>query len=122
MEEEEILDQTGVSSTNTKRPTAITVICVIGFIGAAFGIPMIFSDVASQIGSWYAPYLGLTLVLGLVCMIGLWKMKKWAAYTYIGLVALNQVVFLVMEVWSIQSLIIPGIVIGITLSHVNKMD
>ena len=97
-------------------------ICVIGFIGGAFSIPMIFSDIAGQFGSWYPPYLGLSAVLGLVCMIGLWKMKKWAAYTYTGFVALNQVVLLAMGVWNIMALIIPGIVIGIALTHVNKMD
>jgi len=122
MEQQETLDQTNEAGNNKKRPTAITVICVIGFIGATFNIPMIFSDIAGQIGSWYPPYLGLSAVLGLVCMIGLWKMKKWAAYTYTGFVALNQVVLLAMGVWNIMALIIPGIVIGIALAHVNKMD
>ena len=122
MEQQEILDQTNENPDSKKRPKAITVICVIGFIGAAFTIPMIFSDIAGQIGSWYPPYLGLSAVLGLVCMIGLWKMKKWAAYTYTGFVALNQVVLLAMGVWNIMALIIPGIVIGIALTHVNKMD
>ena len=75
---------------NKKRPTAITIICILGFIGAAFTIPMIFSDLAAQVGSWYPPFLGLSAVVGLVCMLGLWKMKKWAAYTYIVFVALNQ--------------------------------
>jgi hypothetical protein len=122
MKQQEILDKTNENADSKKRPTAITVICVIGFTGAAFTIPMIFSDIAGQIGSWYPPYLGFSAVLGLVCMIGLWKMKKWAAYTYTGFVALNQLVLLAMGVWNIMALIIPGIVIGITLAHVNKMD
>jgi hypothetical protein len=122
MDQQEILDQTNENPYSKKRPTAITVICVIGFIGAVFTIPLIFSDIAGQIGSWYPPYLGLSAVLGLVCMIGLWKMKKWAAHTYTGFVALNQVVLLEMGVWTIMSLIIPGIVIGIALTHVDKMD
>ena len=122
MEEQEILDQSNSSLQNKKRPTAITVICILGFIGAAFTIPMIFSDIAGQVGSWYPPYLGLSAVIGLICMIGLWKMKKWAAYTYTGFVVLNQIVLLAMGVWNIMALIIPGIVIGIALAHVNKMD
>ena len=107
---------------NKKRPTAITIICILGFIGAAFTIPMIFSDLAAQVGSWYPPYLGLSAVVGLVCMLGLWKMKKWAAYTYIVFVALNQRVLLAMGVWNIIALIIPGIIIWIVLAHINKMD
>ncbi len=105
-----------------KRPVAITVICIIGFIGAALVIPMVFSDAAALIGNWYPPYLGLSGIIGFICMIGLWKMQKWAAYTYAGFVALNQVVLLVMGVWNIKALIIPAIVIGIALSHLDKMD
>jgi hypothetical protein len=122
MEQQEIKDQTNENSNGKKRPTAITVICVIGFIGAVLAIRMIFSDNAGQIGSWYPPYLALSCVLGLICMIGLWKMKKWAAYTYTGFVALNQVVLLVMGVWNIMALIIPGIIIGIAIAYINKMD
>ncbi|MBX7225675.1 MAG: hypothetical protein K1X55_06575 [Chitinophagales bacterium] len=122
MEEQEILDQSNASLQSKNRPTAITVICILGFFGAAFAIPMIFSDIARQVGSWYPPYLGLSSVIGLTCMIGLWKMKKWAAYTYTGFVILNQIVLIAMGVWNIMALIIPVIVIGIALAHVNKMD
>ena len=122
MEQQEILDQTNEAGNNKKRPTAITVICVLSFIGAALAFPTIFSDTARQVGSWYPPYLGLSVVIGLVCMLGLWKMKKWAAYTYTGFVALNQIVLLAMGVWNIMALIIPVIVIGIILAHINKMD
>ena len=105
-----------------KRPTAITVICVLGFIGAAFTIPLIFSSIAGQIGSWYPPYLGLSAIIGFVCMVGLWQMKKWAAYTYTGFVGLNQIVLLTMGVWNVMALIIPAVVVGIALTHVKKMD
>jgi hypothetical protein len=36
-----------------KRPISITIICVIGFLGALIGIPVIFSPIAQQIGPWY---------------------------------------------------------------------
>jgi hypothetical protein len=119
MEQQGILDQ---STENKHRPIAITVICVIGFIGAVFTIPMIFSPITRQIGNWYPPCLGLSALIGLICMIGLWKMKKWAAYTYTAFVVINQIVLIVMGIWNILALIIPGIVIGIALSHINKMD
>tara|TARA_B100000787_G_scaffold75889_1_gene55864 strand:- start:452 stop:1189 length:738 start_codon:yes stop_codon:yes gene_type:complete len=122
-EQQQIQDQTNDNPDSKKRPIAITVICVIGFIGAPFAISIIFNqDIALQFGSWYPPYLGLSTVIGLVAMIGLWKMKKWSAYIYTGLVALNQVVLLAMGVWNIMAIIIPGIIIVIALTHVNKMD
>jgi glycerol-3-phosphate acyltransferase PlsY len=103
------------------RPTSITVICVIGFIGALITVPLIFSSIAQQIGSWYPPYLGFSAVIGLACMVGLWMMRKWAAYTYTGFVVLNQVVLLAMGVWNIMAILIPAVVIFFALKNVSKM-
>lgn len=105
-----------------ERPTSITVICAIGLIGALMAVPLIFSPLAQQIGFGYQLYIGLSSIVGLVCMLGLWMMKKWAVYAYIGLVALNQIVFLVMGLWSAMALLAPGVVIFFALKHVSKMS
>jgi hypothetical protein len=105
-----------------KRPIAITIICVIGFIGAAISISVIFSSVASGIGAWYPPYLALASIVGLVCMIGLWMMKKWAVFVYTGLLVVNQVVMLAMGVWNPLALVIPLIVVVIAFMNLSKMS
>ena len=99
------------------RPTSITVICIVGLIGAVVSVPLIFSPIAGAIGAWYPPYLALSSIIGSICMVGLWNMKKWAAYTYTGFVVLNQVVMLAMGVWNIFALLIPGVVIFFALTH-----
>jgi len=109
------------TTEKAKRPTSITVICVMGFIGALITVPLIFSPIAQQIGAWYPPYLGFSAVVGLICMVGLWMMKKWAAYTYTGFVALNQVVLLAMGAWNVMALLIPAIVIFFALKNASKM-
>lgn len=105
-----------------ERPASITVICVVGFIGALFAVPLIFSPLARMIGSWYPPYLAFSCVVGFVCMVGLWKMKKWAVYIYTGFVLLNQIVLLSMGVWNVFALIIPAIVIVIAIKNLPKMS
>jgi hypothetical protein len=109
------------NTTNATRPTAITVICVIGFIGGLFTIPLIFTDIARNIGAWYPPYLAFSAVVGFACMVGLWKMRRWAVFTYTGFVALNQIVMLMMGVWNVFVLLIPGIVIAIAFTYLSKM-
>lgn len=104
------------------RPTSITVICVIGFVGAIATVLMLFSGITRSIGAWYPPYLAFSSLVGLVCFIGLWRMKKWAAYTYAGFAGLTQIVLLVMGLWNLASLIIPGIVIAIAMKSVRKMS
>lgn len=110
-----------IATTTTSRPTAITVICVIGFIGGLFTIPLIFTDIARNIGAWYPPYLAFSAVVGFVCMVGFWKMRRWAVFTYTGFVALNQIVMLAMGAWNVFALLIPGIVIAIAFTHLSKM-
>jgi hypothetical protein len=104
------------------RPTVITVICILGFIGAALTIPLIFSNTAQSIGSWYPPYLGASAVVGLICMVGLWKMKKWAVFLYTLLMVVNQVVLFSMGVWNPFALLIPVIIIAIGFANLSKMS
>ena len=96
-------------------------ICVIGFAGALFALPLLFSPEARLLGGWYPPYLATSTVVGLVCMIGLWMMKQWAAYTYTGFVVINQVILLAMGVWNVLALLLPAIVAFFALKNVSKM-
>jgi hypothetical protein len=105
----------------SERPVAITIICVLGFIGAALSIPLIFSDIARGIGAWYPPCLAFSAVVGFVCMIGIWKMIKWAVFAYTAFVVLNQVVLFSMGVWNIFALLLPAIVIAIGFTYLSKM-
>ena len=105
-----------------KRPIAITIICVLGFIGAALAVPLIFSATARSIGAWYPPYLALCSVIGLACMVGLWLMKKWAVFLYTGMTAVNQVVLLAMGVWNPLALALPLIVAVVAFMNLSKMS
>jgi len=104
-----------------KRPTSITVICVLAFIGAIPTVSFIFSPAAQQVGSWNPLYLGFTTIIGLACIVGLWMMRKWAAYTYTGFVALSQFVLLAMGAWHVMAFLIPAIAVFFALKHVSRM-
>ncbi|MBU3949382.1 MAG: hypothetical protein KJ882_01235 [Proteobacteria bacterium] len=105
----------------TKRPASIIIICIIGLIGAIYIVPLIFSPKAQLVGSWYPPYLGFSIIIGLVCIAGLWMMKKWAAYTYTAFLVLNQIVLLAIGFWSVVALLIPILVIFFVLKDLSKM-
>jgi len=105
-----------------KRPGIITAICIIGFIGALAAVPFVFSDLSKQIGAWYPPYLAFSAVVGFVCMIGLWMMKKWGIIIYAAFCGVNQVVLLAFGIWNIFALIIPGIVIAVAFSKYKLME
>ncbi len=108
-------------AATSERPVPITIICIIGFIGAALTIPAIFMATAANIGAWYPPYLAFSAVVGLVCMIGLWKMLKWSVFAYTAFVILNQCVLMAMGAWNFFALLIPAIVIVIAFMYLPKM-
>ncbi|HZE58347.1 MAG TPA: hypothetical protein VE031_10875 [Chthoniobacterales bacterium] len=105
-----------------QRPVAITVICILGFIGAALSIPVIFSSAASNIGGWYPPVLGISALVGVICMIGLWKMKKWAVFLYTAMVVVIQIVLFSMHLWAPFSLLFPAIIIAIGFAYLSRMS
>jgi len=113
--------QAQVAEDPHKRPVAITVICIIGFIGAAFTVPMFFMDVMRTLPPWYPPFLGVAAVIGLACMIGLWMMQKWAVYTYTAFAAINQVILIATGLWNPFALILPAIVIVVMFIYLSKM-
>jgi len=105
-----------------KRPVAITVICVIIVFGAIMTAPIIFSEIARSIGPWYPPMLAISAVIGLVCAIGLWMMRKWSVYVYTALAAVVQVTLIATGLWNPISLILPGIVIVVMFVYLSKMQ
>jgi hypothetical protein len=113
-----------------KRPTAITVICVISVISiigsftvSAFFFSSSVRQISSQqFGAWYLPFLVFRAIVDLVCTVGLWLMKKWAAYAYTGVAAVTLAVQLAMGKSDIWSFLITAIVIFFALKYVTKMS
>ena len=104
-----------------ERPTAITVICIIGFIGAGFTVPLLFLPTTWRIAPWYTPYLGVAAGIGLVCMLGLWRLKRWAVVAYTAFATINQVVLLASGLWSPLALAVPAAVVIIGFYHWRRM-
>ena len=107
------------SDESFERPLAITIICIVGFIGAALSVPMIFSDIALQIGNWFPPYSGFVAAISFICMLGLWNTRRWAAHAYTALVIVNQLVLLLMNQWNMFTLIAQVVVVFITLYYLD---
>jgi hypothetical protein len=105
-----------------KRPVIITAICIIGFIGALFSFPLVFSSYASAVGPWYPPFLGLASIVGIIAFIGFWRMRVWALYLYLAMFVVSQIVLIVMHVWSPLAIILPIVVAIIGFSCRSRMQ
>jgi hypothetical protein len=109
------------SQPANKRPVIITVICVIGFIGALLTLPLIFSHLALDVGNWYPPFLGLTAIVSIASFIGLWRMRLWGLGLYLAMFIIGQIVMLTMHIWSPLSPILPVIILMIGFSFRSRM-
>lgn len=96
-------------STTTSN-LAIKAVCIIGFINATQMITLIFSPMTKQLGSFYPTFFSLSILLSLICLVGLWLLKKSAAIAYITILAINQLVLLKMGFWEATAIIMPMII------------
>ena len=105
-----------------KRPFLISALCVLSFIGAILVVPMAMSEEAKKIRVWYPHLLIISGVIGLICNIGIWKMKKWAVYGYIILTSVVQIIFISTGLWTVPSLIVPGLYILMIILYFKRMN
>ncbi|MEQ1782278.1 MAG: hypothetical protein ABMA14_13020 [Hyphomonadaceae bacterium] len=106
---------------SSKRPGAITGICMLGFLGVvALGALALMGGLDSA-PPWYPPYLALSAVIGLTALVGLWRMRRWGFFLYAGLLVLSQLVLVSAGAWSIQSLVVPLIVTIIASRSLGQM-
>lgn len=107
---------------NPTKPLAITAICVIGLVNAVQMINLVFSPVSRHVGAIYPLYFSFAIVLSLVCIAGLWLLKRWAASLYAALLICNQIVLMAMGYWEVSAAVIPVIIVLLLVKHWDRMS
>jgi hypothetical protein len=103
------------------RPVPITAICIIGVIGVAGSIFLMFSGATQSLPGWYPALLGISALIGLICMIGLWMMRRWAVYTYTALFVANQIILVTSGLWTPAAFAVPLIIVIIMFVYLSRM-
>lgn len=99
-----------------KKPLSITVICILGFLGGAFALPLIYSSPRGN-----NTYLSISTLVGIICMFGLWYMRRWAVYVYTTMAIINQFILFYEGRWQAFFMLIPGLFIFIGFTHLEEM-
>lgn len=61
-------------------------------------------------------------LVGLICGLGFWLMKKWAVYVFAAYAVINQIVLLALGRWSILSPLFPVIIVYVGYKNLPKMS
>ena len=124
MEQQNILQP---NSPTAKRPKIITVFCIIGFIGAPFVfegllIPSARELLIQQYGIFFVPITLLSSLLGLIGLIGYWKMRKWGVYFYTAMAVISIGYGLIVGISGILGYILPLVILGAGFTNLKKMS
>lgn len=121
MEQEDIMDPILLEERKKpKRPLVITVICILYFCFIALIVPALALN-TTTIKSLSFLMVAVYLLITIICIIGLWKMQKWAVYSFIALTFLAQVFTMSAGNWKFTTNIIPTICSVILLFQLKKM-
>lgn len=121
MENQNILDEPVLEPEIRSRPVMITILCILGFLyvcrNVVLGVSLFRAVDASALS-----YLLFLAVGNLATVIGLWKMKKWGAYSYFATSLISQIILIVWGGWTILTLVEVLIVSAVILARLNQMD
>ena len=104
-----------------ERPAAIEAFCLLSLVGALITPIIVIGSFADATNPrWYPPFLSVYVVTVLLCLVGIWMMRRRALHVYMAAVLVNQVVHLAMGRWNPLSLLLPLFLIGYALYHIKK--
>lgn len=110
-----------LSRFNPEKPLALTAVCIIGLINASQMIQLIMSPVAQRLGEIYPAYFTVSAIISLVCIAGLWFLKRWAAVMYIIILLGNQIALAKMGYWEASAAVVSIVIIGILLRYWQRL-
>ena len=110
-----------ITEERPRRPLVITIFCAIAIIICAAAIPKFFTTANRARPEWLQLVALLALVATVVCVIGVWKMRKWAVLAYTGLCIAGLLFTAMMGVWSLTGSLVRTAIVVILLSQMSKM-
>lgn len=106
---------------NSTRPPLLSVLCVLAFIGCFFNMFIVISPPAQRVSSWYPAYLSLSTVFEIICLGGLWLMRRSAVIGMSFYTVLNQLVYYILGFWTPIALVLPGAITLLGWVYYRKM-
>ena len=75
------------------------------------GIIHSFMYIDTMKGSLFEEYYFIATSISLTCIIGLWRMKIWAFFTYLSVFIINQFLLYLINEWFLSQAILPIILL-----------
>ena len=104
------------------RPHPVTAICVVWVLATLFDIYVFTRQPLSAYDDWFVFYFAGQIGGGLAAVAGIWMMRKWGVILFTFLFAANQVVLFGLDAWSLDSVLVPVLVMVVGYAHLARME
>jgi hypothetical protein len=104
-----------------ERSSMIEILCVLGFITALFVIPECFAGVMRQGASFSSLVDAFFSLVFTFCLVGFWKMRRWAVFIYAGAWVIYEIILIVTGHWSALTVPIPVLLIAAGFRNLWRM-
>lgn len=108
-------------SPRSARPFLITLLCAIAWLGNSQILMAWASGTLPAPRPWLPAFAGLAAILGDVCFIGFWRMRRFGVLGYIILSAAQNGVLLYLHLWSPVAIFFPVIATLVGLVTLERM-
>lgn len=105
-----------------KRPTLISIVCILGFIWIVFSFPGVFAPSLKKMGDWYPALFGILVATSFISYIGLWHMKRWGVRLFLISFFIKEALLVIINDVSIPGIVFSVIFIFCMLPYYRKMD
>jgi hypothetical protein len=102
------------------RPLLITLVCFYLLLGNIVNGWFLISDDMRYYSALSIGYIIASLIVGLICMVGFYKMEKWTVFLYAFYILVSQLILVAAEKWTLMALV-PFIALVIMLSYIGRM-
>jgi hypothetical protein len=110
------------TTTPPARPADLKWLCLFLWLGCAV-TPLISNQKTfAAFPSWFPAYMMAFSAVTAVAVLGLWKMKRWGFFVYVGVAVIAQAVLIAIGKWTVGSALIQIIILAIFARHWRKLS
>jgi hypothetical protein len=106
----------------SQRPPLLSLLCVAGLVGCFLKMILVISPPIQGVGPWYPAYLSASTVVLIICLCGLWLMKRWVFFLFIPYVLLDQWVYWHLGRWAPISFVLMGSLLAVSLIYHRRFQ
>ena len=114
--------ETQPAIVESRRPIILTIVCILGIVGAIANLWRVFFGGPSIFGQWLLVTLGVSAVVTIISMVGVWLMRRWAVYTYVVLCIAGQIAWQIIVgivIW--KAVLLRCLVIALLFVYFKRM-